>query len=313
MLAQEISMEKNTKRDTSEKNPCADSLARFIMDEILLYLCLQQHNMLRKLISLIGITPSTWLAEILACYEKRIVESSFLQASREALVLFSDGIKVNGKERIPEQGALLIIANHPGLVDALGALVIAGRENVKIVAGKRDFLRILPNLRRHFLELDTDVNLRASATREIIRLLNQGETVLIFPRGLLEPDPGLRPGTLESLQEWSRSIGIFLAKSPKAHLVPMLISQILTEKAWNSWLALRFKSPKRRHQMAMLVQFVMQRISKNPIWKIPMRIDVGEAKTAHELDPELNAKNLAELAKNQMDSLVRMVYPDNHE
>ena len=124
MLAQEISMEKNTKRDTSEKNPCADSLARFIIDEILLYLCLQQHNMLRKLISLIGITPSTWLAEILACYEKRIVESSFLQASREALVLFSDGIKVNGKERIPEQGALLIIANHPGLVDALGHLLL---------------------------------------------------------------------------------------------------------------------------------------------------------------------------------------------
>ncbi len=69
------------------------------MDEILLYLRLQQHNMLRKLISLIGITPSTWLAEILARYEKRIAESSFLQASREALVLFTDGMEVHGQER----------------------------------------------------------------------------------------------------------------------------------------------------------------------------------------------------------------------
>jgi len=305
--------ENSTNQDTSEKNPGANSLARLIMDEILLYLRLKQRNMLRRLISFIGKYPSTWLADTLARYEKRIEESSFLQASREALVLFSDGIKVNGKERIPEQGALLIIANHPGLVDALGALVVAGRENVKIVAGKRDILRVLPNLRRHFLELDADVNLRASATREIIHLLDQGETVLIFPRGLLEPDPNIRPGTLESLQEWSRSIGIFLAKVPEAHLVPMLISQVLTEKAWNSWLAQRFRFPKRRHQMAMVVQFVMQRISKNPIWKIPMRIDVGDVKTAYELDPELDGKNLAELAKNQMDSLVRMAYPDNHE
>jgi putative hemolysin len=310
MPAQETSMEKNTNCDTSEKNPSTISLARLIMDEILLYLRLQQHNMLRKLISLIGITPSTWLAEILARYEKRIAESSFLQASREALVLFTDGMEVHGQEKIPEEGALLIIANHPGLVDALGALVVAGRENVKIVAGKRDILRVLPNLRRHFLELDADVNLRASATREIIHLLDQGETVLIFPRGLLEPDPNIRPGTLESLQEWSRSIGIFLAKVPEAHLVPMLISQVLTEKAWNSWLAQRFRSSKRRHQMAMVVQFVMQRISRNPIWKIPMRIDVGDVKTAYELDPELDGKNLAELAKEQMVSLVNEVYPD---
>ena len=282
-------MEKNTNCDTSEKNPSTISLARLIMDEILLYLRLQQHNMLRKLISLIGITPSTWLAEILARYEKRIAESSFLQASREALVLFTDGMEVHGQEKIPEEGALLIIANHPGLVDALGALVVAGREcedrrwQARHPAG-------LPNLRRHFLELDADVNLRASATREIIHLLDQGETVLIFPRGLLEPDPNIRPGTLESLQEWSRSIGIFLAKVPEAHLVPMLISQVLTEKAWNSWLAQRFRSSKRRHQMAMVVQFVMQRISRNPIWKIPMRIDVGDVKTAYDLIRNLMEK-----------------------
>lgn len=281
------------------------------MDEILLYLRLKQHSMLRKLISLLGKYPSSWLAEIVARYEKRIAESSFLQASHEALNLFADGMKVHGQEKIPEKGALLIIANHPGLVDALGALVVAGRENVKIVAGKRDVLRVLPNLRRHFLELDTDINLRASATREIIRLLESGETVLIFPRGLLEPDPNIRSGALESLREWSRSIGIFLAKVPEAHLVPMLISQVLTEKAWNSWLALRFKSPKRRHQMAMVVQFVMQRISRNPIWKIPMRIDVGDVKAAYELDPELDAKRLAELAKEEMAALVNKVYPDN--
>lgn len=304
-------MEKSIINQTSAQNRGTNSLARLIMDEISLYLRLKQRSMLSKLISLIGKYPSTWLADIVVRYEKRIAESSFLQASREALGLFADGMKVSGQEKIPEQGALLIIANHPGLVDALGALLIAGRENVRIVAGKRDVLRVLPNLRRHFLELESDINLRASATREIIHLLEQRETVLIFPRGLLEPDPNIRSGTLESLQEWSRSIGVFLAKVPEVHLVPMLISQVLTESAWNSWLALRFKSTKRRHQMAMVVQFVMQRISRNPIWKIPMRIDVGEVKTGYELDPQLDAKKLAELAKEEMASLVKKIYPDN--
>lgn len=287
------------------------SSARLIMDDILRYLRLKRGNLLRRLLVLIGKKPSTWLAEILARYDRRIVESDFLQASREALSLFSDGIQVFGQEKIPKTGGLLIIANHPGLADAIGAVASAGREKVTIVAGKRDILRVLPNLRRHFLQLETEVTLRATATRKIIQLLNQGEAVLIFPRGKLEPDPSLAAGTLNSLAEWSRSVGIFLAKAPDAHLAPMLISQVLTEKAWNSWLARRFKTPKHRHQMAIIVQFVMQRLSKNPIWKIPMRIDVGNVVNAHQLDSTLDARQLSELANAEMISLLQAIYPDN--
>lgn len=296
-------------QETNQPIANTNSLARLIMEDILRYLRLKRRNLLRKLLALVGKGPSTWLAEILARYEKRIIETSFLQASREALSLFSDGIQLHGQENIPTEGGLLVVANHPGLADALGALVSVGRENVTIVAGKRDILRALPNLRRYFLELETEINLRANATREIIRLLSQNKTVIIFPRGALEPEPSLVGGTLESLTEWSRSIGIFLAKVPDTHLVPMLISRVLTEKAWNSWIARRFKTLKRRHQMAMVAQFVMQRLSKNPIWKIPIRIDVGEVQTAREIDPDLDPKNLAESAKSRVAALLQTAYP----
>lgn len=296
--------------ESIQSTPSTNSLARLIMDDILRFLRLKRRNLLRRILNFIGKKPSTWMAEILARYDKRIVESSFLQATHEALGLFSEGVKVNGRHKIPFEGALLVIANHPGLADALGAVWSAGREDVTIVAGKRDVLRLLPNLKRHFMELETDVNLRASATREIIRLLNDGKTVIIFPKGTVEPEPSLVGGTRESIQGWSRSIGIFLAKAPQTHLVPMLISQVLTEASWNSWLAKRFKTPKHRHQMAMAVQFVMQRISKNPIWKIPMRIDIGDVCTAPDLDNELDPKTLAEAAKQKVDRLLNATYPE---
>jgi hypothetical protein len=63
--------------------------------------------------------------------------------------------------------------------------------------------------------------------------------------------------------------------------------------------------------MAMIVQFVMQRLSKNPIWKIPMRIDVGNVVNAYQLDPTLDARKLSELANAEMISLLQAIYPDN--
>jgi hypothetical protein len=58
-------------------------------------------------------------------------------------------------------------------------------------------------------------------------------------------------------------------------------------------------------------QFLKQRASKDPAWKLPLRIDTGRIKTAIELDPSLNPKTLAQSVQNEMKHLLSSIYPEN--
>jgi hypothetical protein len=58
-------------------------------------------------------------------------------------------------------------------------------------------------------------------------------------------------------------------------------------------------------------QFLKQRASKDPAWKLPLRIDAGGIKTAIELGPSLDPKNLAQSVQNEMKNLLSSIYPEN--
>ena len=68
------------------------------------------------------------------------------------------------------------------------------------------------------LTIEPDSTFKLKAIREVIQALNDDMAVIIFPKGLLEPDPALIPGAVESLKGWSDSIGVFLNKVPKTQL-----------------------------------------------------------------------------------------------
>ena len=215
------------------------------------------------------------------------------------------------RSEIPKTGPLLAVANHPGLADSIGAIVTVGREDVRVVVERKEFFRVLPNINRHLLTIEADTSLRLEAVRHIIQALKEGQAVIIFPSGRLEPEPSLMPGAVDALEQWSASVGIFLSKVPETRLVPILISQTLTPKAWHSWLARLPKTQKRRHQAAMGWQFVKQRVSKDPAWKLPLRIDTGWIKTASELEPSLDPKKLAQAVQDVMRSLINSIYPED--
>lgn len=59
-------------------------------------------------------------------------------------------------------------------------------------------------------------------------------------------------------------------------------------------------------------QLIKQRTGKDPAWKLPLRVDTGEIKTAHELDASLDPKTLARAVQDEMKSLLNSIYPPNH-
>ena len=287
------------------------SLARMILADFLSTLNLNRQKILRYLISVLGRKPTLWMADLLSRWDRQIERSSFVESARDVLQLFTSGFQLSSIDEIPKIGPLLAVANHPGLADSIGAIVTVGREDVRVVVERKEFFRVLPNINRHLLTIEADTSLRLDAMRQIIQCLKDDKAVIIFPSGRLEPEPSLMPGAVDALEQWSASVGIFLSKVPETRLVPILISQTLTPKAWHSWLARLPKTQKRRHQAAMGWQFVKQRVSKDPDWKLPLRIDTGWIKTASELEPSLDPKKLAQAVQDEMRSLLNSIYPED--
>ena len=282
-----------------------------ILDDVLTTLNVNRVKALRYFITLLGSKTTRWLADLLSRWDRQVARSSFVETARDALQLFTTDFELNCAEEIPQTGPLLAVANHPGMYDSIGAIVTVRREDVRVVAARREFFRVLPNISKHLLTIEKDASLRLEAMRHIIQVLKEGHAVIIFPSGRLEPEPALMSGAAASLEQWSSSIGIFLSKVPETRLLPILISQTLSPKAWNSWLARLPKAQKRRHQAAMGWQFVKQRVSTDSAWRLPLRVDTGKVKTAIELDSSLDPKKLAQAVQDEMKALLISIYPNN--
>ncbi len=248
-------------------------------------------------------------AEILLRVDRSLATGNVSQSAKLALDYFTDGQEFIGEERVPREAPLLVVANHAGGADSLGALSCVARNDSSVVAGKRPMLEVLPNVSRHLVFLETDPVGRMGNMRKIIEKLKAGEAVILFPRGLLEPDPALVPGALQSLKAWSQSTGIFLSKVPETRLLPLLISQTVAPKVWKSLFVTWSKNPKRRQQLAMIIQFAMQRLHPGKDWKIPIRVQVGNAYDPRELSNSLDPREINFSIQQVMSELLLSAYP----
>lgn len=248
-------------------------------------------------------------AEILLRVDRSLAAGDVRQSANLALDYLTDGQEFIGEERVPREAPLLVVANHAGGGDSLGALSCVARNDSSVVAGKRPMLAALPNVSRHLIFLETDPVGRMGNMREIIEKLEAGQAVILFPKGLLEPDPALAPGALQSLKAWSQSAGIFLSKVPEARLLPLLISQTVAPKAWKSLFVAWSKNLKRRHQIAMITQFAMQRLHPGKDWQIPIRVQVGKAYDPRELSNTLDPREINDSIQQVMSELLLTAYP----
>ena len=287
-----------------------DSLTKILLEDIKTSANLSSRKIITWIIDTFGNRPAGWLADQLVKIDDQLAESSLHETANRAICLVSDGLAISNAESIPETGPLLVVSNHPGFFDILGIVAALDREDVKIVSQQKEFMRVLGNINRHMLTLEPDSTFKLETIREIIRCLNEGMAVIIFPSGQLEPDPAIVPGAVESLKSWSDSIGVFLNKVPETCLLPVLVSGVLIERAFNSGMAKLGWNQKRRQQFAMAAQFIGQTLSKKPHWKRPLQIDFGQPKSPEELDPDLDPRNFNMAVKQEMLDLLEKSYPE---
>lgn len=291
--------------------PDLDTIVEYIFEDVGQTLGFSKSNLFFTALKGCTAKSARGFAEMLLSLDRSLAEGDIRNSSKIALEYFTDGQEFVGEECVPKEGPLLVVANHAGAADSIGAFSCINRKDSVIAAGRRPMLEVLPNISRHLLYLDADAIGRMDNMRKIISKLKNGEAVILFPRGLLEPDPALMTGALHSIKAWSHSVGVFLAKVPETRLLPLLISQTVAPKAWKSPWVTWSKTTKRRHQLAMIIQIAMQRMKQGGEWKVPIRVQVGKTYDPRELSNTLDFREINESVQKTISDLLISVYPDS--
>lgn len=196
-----------------------------------------------EMFNALGLRPDGWLsrrfsplirkpihrfAEIAAGFDQIVADQNFREASRWILPNFVEKTEVTGVELIPEEGPLIIAANHPGAYDALVIAAHLPRSDLKIIVNiPLPFINELPATKPHFLYAPLDPFARLKVVRSVLRHLEGGGALLLFASGGIDPDPACMSGSEQEIEKWSDSLGLFLRRAPQTKLQITMISGIL--------------------------------------------------------------------------------------
>ncbi len=198
------------------------------------------------------------LAGRFVTYDRALGEAGLRHGSAWIVDAATGGLTVEGREHVPARGPLLVVANHPGLSDAVALVSALGRDDAWIVTAEYPFLRALRLASRRFLFVPDDRADRLPVFRRIVSKLRSGETVVVFPAGGLEPDPALSPvAALASIPCWSRSIQLLAEVTPDTLVVPAAIHGAVSRSAFDHPLAKRRGALSERQRMASLIQLTL--------------------------------------------------------
>ncbi len=193
--------------------------------------------------------PAAALARSLVALDREMGRATLRRAALSILRRYDVSARVEGPGLrlspldqaigpLPARGPLLVIANHPGLFDALALFAASGRDDLAVLAADRPLLRALPNVQRRLLLVGADGgdDLRsAAALRAAVRHLDAGGALLHFPAGRIEPDPRLAPPGDDVLLPWRPGLGLLvrvaLRRRPDLRVVPVLVSGVTSRRA----------------------------------------------------------------------------------
>lgn len=120
----------------------------------------------------------------------RILFYAFARAAARLTLRVVFGARAYGSENIPQTGALLLVANHQSYLDPPTVGSFVGRRHLEFL-GRASLFKFRPFA--WLISLLNTVPIRddegdAAAIREILRRLERGSAVLIFPEGTRTPD-----------------------------------------------------------------------------------------------------------------------------
>src|SRR5919199_1174688 len=229
-------------------------LTRVCVDDLLSAFGLAGLRYGRRPLELLSRIPARRLARQVATYDGIVGESGLGAGGAWILEQMVRSAEVEGRENVPQEGPLLLVANHPGLTDTVALFAAIPRRDLRVVAAERPFLDALPNTSRYLLTMSEVSSGHFGLVRTATRHLRRGGAVLTFPAGEIEPDPAALPGAVEALKHWTASADFFVRLVPGLAVVPAVVSGVLPPAALRTPLIFLRRRPKDRQWLAATLQ-----------------------------------------------------------
>ena len=231
-------------------------LTRMGADELLDAFGLGGASRGRRPLELLARVPSKRLARQVATYDGIVGESGLAAGGAWALGRMARRVEVEGRENVPTEGSLLLVANHPGLADSLALFATVPRRDLRVVAAERPLLKALPKTSQYLIPVSEESPGRLGVVRTATQHLKRGGAVLTFPGGKIEPDPAVLPGAIEALGRWSESLDLFARLVPSLTIVPAAVSGVLSPTALRNPLILVRRRARDREWLAATLQML---------------------------------------------------------
>ena len=228
----------------------------------------------RSSLELLSRIPARRLASQVATYDDVVGESGLSAGGLWALERMARRVEVEGQENVAPAGPLLVVANHPGLADALALFAATPRADLLVVAAERPFLEALPNTSRYLIPVSEASPGRSGAVRIAARHMRSGGAVLTFPGGKIEPDPAVLPGAAGALERWSGSLDLFARLVAGLTVVPAVVSGVLSPAALHNPLTLVRRREKDRQWLAATIQMLtpaLRNVTTKVVFGRPIR------------------------------------------
>src|SRR5262245_7230133 len=246
----------------------------------------------RRLLESLCRAPARHVARQIATYDEIVGESGLRMGGAWALERMVRRVEIEGRERVPPQGSLLVVSNHPGLADAVALFSSIPRRDLRVVAAKWSLLDALPNTSRYLITLAKASSNRLTVLRAAARHLTHGGAVLSFPAGRMEPDPAVLAGAVEALERWSTSVELFARLAPDPTIVPVAVSCVFSPIALRTPLVYLRQREEDRWWLASNLQMLVPALRK-----VTTRVTFGVSVRAADAGGSVSQKVLAEMRR----------------
>lgn len=216
--------------DTSHIQATIKDLHPLIMDEIVWALRFKDKPFASFLTRLLFSLPARKFTRIVVELENAVAEGGPAFGAQKMYPYFFEKMNTSGSERVPQKGPVILAANHPGGMESIAQIGLAGRNDLRVISSDVNFLRPLPAIVDCLIPITNEVKVRFSALKEAIDHLQAGGCLLIYPSGSLDPDPRYFSNAKMHIKRWSRSLEVFIKKIPGLSIVPIITSNVLHEK-----------------------------------------------------------------------------------
>jgi putative hemolysin len=212
----------------------------------------------------------------------------------EAIInYFNIQIKIDGIEKIPKEGPVILAMNHPlGGMDAIGLIVALRNHRVDLKFIVNDLLMNLKNFRGLFIGVNKHGKNNLSVREQIENAFESDHAICIFPAGLVSRK---FDGKVQDLI-WKKTFVTFARKLNRV-IVPIHIEGELTPFFYRLSKLRRLLKIKANIEMLWLSDELFKQ--RNKI----INITIGNPILASEIDPKLSDSEAAKCLRQTVHSL----------